>query len=917
MFFKSMISLQEFNKQRKKENGFTSLSTFKNTAPQEEESLWRKTGNVLTRPISVATNLLEGTGKAIAAPIAKAIKPELSLKEMESQVLRETGEALKGSLTGKNLRTPSDIASDQVKYNKEHGQGNSVLDAFTKVTGYGGDFLLDPLNKLKVLSLTDKGVEAMKTGSLGLSMAERAARNEQALVEFAGVKVNGKVVLNALTKANDLLRETKGGAAVIDTLSKFKGSIRPSGVTREEWAVMRNAIFTAKNTIDKAKTDAITFAVAIGNELRKNKVTVEQTGDLLHAIEKGKRELAPAGLEDIFNKAYNFKVQNEALWKKLGGSIIEDYGMSHVGTKALEQAARQEALNKTAFHVFSPNTPLDLHREWVRIVDGMPGQKGKIVSLKEQGITYVKDVLEQGKHSYVGPEGQLVKIEQASAKEINDYLARVAGKQPIFEESLPVVIAKMGIATGKKQAGIEFLHEVNKFKQLSPEAEKLAMKTYEKFAGRESISKALSYFDKVQGVWKAQALVAPSYHLRNMVGNLWNNYLANVSPADYGRASALQKRMRFGTLTKEDEMLVSGMEKQGVIGGGWYGADIPQTVENEISKGTWNPFSQTFKGYRANKAIGEALENNARIAHYMTRVREGFSPKEAAKSVKQYLFDYGDLTDLERGVLKRFLPFYTWTSKNVPLQVKALFNEPGKFSKLALGQRDIENEIPKPDERYFNSYIQDNTPLRIRKNKDGSADYLLLGAWLPAASAFQVLSQPIDSLVSLLSPFLKVPAETYFNRSSFFRDTNGEMEKLENTYKESQNFLGVDMRKKYTNILRSIRVLNEIDKLNPGELWGSKEKDSVWSRMGLPVGSEKRGGRYSPDTTFSSRLLQFLVGKTSNYNPKNAKMFYDYDTEDRVGEIKQAIKKAQRDNQKGREESLKKELEEYLKIRKK
>lgn len=45
-------------------------------------------------------------------------------------------------------------------------------------------------------------------------------------------------------------------------------------------------------------------------------------------------------------------------------------------------------------------------------------------------------------------------------------------------------------------------------------------------------------------------------------------------------------------------------------------------------------------------------------------------------------FDYSDLSDFERRVMKNIIPFYTWTRYNVPLQVRSLWMEPGKVNRL-------------------------------------------------------------------------------------------------------------------------------------------------------------------------------------------------------------------------------------------
>jgi hypothetical protein len=71
-----------------------------------------------------------------------------------------------------------------------------------------------------------------------------------------------------------------------------------------------------------------------------------------------------------------------------------------------------------------------------------------------------------------------------------------------------------------------------------------------------------------------------------------------------------------------------------------------------------------------------------RLALYLGRRRKGDTAAEAARFTNRHLFDYGDLTQFEKSVLRRVLPFYTFTARNTPQQVRALLERPGKYANL-------------------------------------------------------------------------------------------------------------------------------------------------------------------------------------------------------------------------------------------
>jgi hypothetical protein len=625
-------------------------------------------------------------------------------------------------------------------------------------------------------------------------------------------------------------------------------------------------------------------------------------------LQKGDNSLAPKGTEDIFDTAMKFKAGNEAKWQQLGGSTLEGYGMAHVATPEVAETARKKSLS--GGKLFSTMTPQDMNRQWVKA-------DGKVVNLADEGIKYDEKaglyVKNYGKETTNGfaSKWEPVNVEQASAKEINDAL-KAQGKSPIFREDLPTAIARMGISTGKKEAGTEYLRITEGL--TGEEGKKLASETYEKITNIESVNKFIKGFDKIQNIWKAQALMAPSYHTRNIVGNLWNNFLANVSPTDYATAGKLQAKLTTGTATKVEKQLYEKMQKLGVIGTGQYGGDITQAIADEIGGVSINPLSQRFAGYKANRFAGSAVEDNAKIAHYISKVRDGFTPEAAAESVKKYLFDYSDLTFAEQNLFKKVMPFYTWTRKNVPLQVQEFVNNPGKFSKIGIVKSQIESGVEQPDEKYMSDYMKGNAPIRVKTDEKGNTLYFLAGAWLPAAQAISFLSDPVSGALGMVSPAAKLPYENISGNGTFFKNTLGEYDPIQKYPGEKKSYLGLDMSPQTVNNLRSIRPLNELNNLNPGGIFGTKDSPSIFKGL-IPNASNVRGGQNSPEISQQDRVMNSFIGKLQGYNPGQAKTYYDKDTQNKVTEYNSAIDRAISNDQQELASSLIKEMEQFVQSR--
>jgi hypothetical protein len=83
--------------------------------------------------------------------------------------------------------------------------------------------------------------------------------------------------------------------------------------------------------------------------------------------------------------------------------------------------------------------------------------------------------------------------------------------------------------------------------------------------------------------------------------------------------------------------------------------------------------------------VNESAEDYLRFAAFLRGVDTyglddgGFA---AGSWVIGTQFDYSNLSDFERRVMKNIIPFYTWTRYNVPLQVRSLWMEPGKVARV-------------------------------------------------------------------------------------------------------------------------------------------------------------------------------------------------------------------------------------------
>lgn len=208
------------------------------------------------------------------------------------------------------------------------------------------------------------------------------------------------------------------------------------------------------------------------------------------------------------------------------------------------------------------------------------------------------------------------------------------------------------------------------------------------FSNDEMISRFGRLFDNVQARLKfLQTAPNPGFHVRNTMSDMFVNFLDGVtSPTPYRRAMRLVTRT--GNLDRAMVVLRDGTKLSG--------NDIIQLYEGMgLRAGFFHAEANIIPGMGRKYATGsenivrqvsEVREDLMRMAHFvdalgkapkMSRVEE--VAEMAAKRVRKYNFDYQDLTNIEKRVFRRAVPFYTFMRKNVPLMLESYFTQPGRM----------------------------------------------------------------------------------------------------------------------------------------------------------------------------------------------------------------------------------------------
>lgn len=422
----------------------------------------------------------------------------------------------------------------------------------------------------------------------------------------------------------------------------------------------------------------------------------------------------------------------------------------------------------------------------------------------------------------------------------------------------------------------------------------------------------LKFYDSVQTWWKKYTLgLRPAWHTRNAFGNVWNAYLIGglTDPLRYGQAAAVQKAMQVGKgrvvgqtdlilgkvtgKTVDPKAIVPGTGmtreelfdeavRRGVYESGMYGQDIGEAAlrQSNIPGHTeWSGINKAF-------AAGKTVENNARLALFIDGIAKGIKSASrggpvdaerildsAALNVRRSLFDYSDLSNFEKTVMKRAAPFYTWTRKNLPAQLMAIAEHPDRANKLNILIAGAQRDVGKIDSNDVEEWVKNQFPIFLpAQDSEDTYTFMTAMSYLPTAELNRIFQNPrdlLDMLGQMGSPLLKLPFELITNYDTFRHKAIDPSQKgmgigkfgegfFVNPSKGSQDFLGLSVTPKQRHLLQSLVLLGEVDRLNPFNIFGDREEgtkswagaprhgrdileSSRWIRAGLGVRIYKRG----------------------------------------------------------------------------
>jgi hypothetical protein len=317
--------------------------------------------------------------------------------------------------------------------------------------------------------------------------------------------------------------------------------------------------------------------------------------------------------------------------------------------------------------------------------------------------------------------------------------------------------------------------------------------------------------------WRATAVFSPGFHIRNEASNMFQGFIEHgiawfnpMLHTDSFIASGYQlfgedfvRKFGFakGFIARRLDKTYGGrtlreiseeMSKKGLVTKESLAFEASAAIKSMTKKKTIsqniNMLSTEALPFRAMRGLGSVLESESKLASAlididsMAKQSGGLATEAmmegAAINAKKIFYDYGDLTDFEKTILKNLIPFYTWTRKNLARQVDLMLHN--QTYRAAIG-KILAKQLPE-DYEDLPGYMEEQawteegeTPEGLTRMSHPNLPYEDINK-LPIMVGFDENGLPRikmstketwDDLISMASPVIKTIAAAMTNRDVF------------------------------------------------------------------------------------------------------------------------------------------------------
>lgn len=293
--------------------------------------------------------------------------------------------------------------------------------------------------------------------------------------------------------------------------------------------------------------------------------------------------------------------------------------------------------------------------------------------------------------------------------------------------------------------------------QMPPEVRDVMFDRVRSLKDPTQISQFKKMYEAYTKFFKVTAMLTPGFIVRNSYTASFNNFVAGVSYRETFEG------LRFATnmWRKGPEFALSKVPtaKRGLYeralqvafasGAGQTADDILAPVLS--SRGRRLLDRRPIKTW---SNANEAAEVAARFSLALSSLNRGMDYDAALNNVVRYHFDYTDLSQFDE-FMRQWIPFWTFASRNIPLQLVNKVARPSLYRRYEALQRNF--GVSEEDNTVFPSWLKERQPLQFPGMGPGSVINPDL-PFIDMQEQARMFSDPLR-LLSQANPLVKLPIE--------------------------------------------------------------------------------------------------------------------------------------------------------------
>ena len=651
-----------------------------------------------------------------------------ALETMKSQLPEELQKGLDLSVTVK----PNGYIQLGSGWNKQVLAENGVpsfneLDEANKMINYGNWYTDEDLAKIEELKndqdfrqLVNELVGEVKDGDVIATIGKDLVDNANKMLDEAfGTNLNAKYANNS--------------------------GYLPHTIADE------NMLKDAKETgapIIKGKTSSLKERTRLGSMRENNRLYEKSlTGEGATKTTKAFFKKYPKLFEENFNKAFTNKYYNDLTNLGKQNKIINDVLIEQTFGSRKEIENLQKQIKKYS----------------------LSGDKEKLaeVTSKYNKLTENSTIKYLTKYDSKVPNG-FTRITPEHAKDISKKLKKIQNTMGVSDEKFNDLIKLFS----NKDGSIAINNDVLRMLEFAVDEK-----------GKNGILKT---YDKWLDFFKSTKTLSVTNVMNNLVGNTHNLYLSGIDMLDQARffpkaieavknGPQLYARKISGEVLTGKESEIANLWEIFVKTG--FGGDeialdmqdLPDFMKDIVLKGKTNK-KFTAKDIatflpKLNMKTNVFMDNTSRFVvmlkamedpSYLSKLGiEGATDIEKyQKVISKVMFDPAMMTDVEKNVLKRIIPFYTYTKNNLVFQVDNLGRNGSRYARTMKAIKSLQKGATGDNEEYMADYIKNSLYIPI-PGLDENGNYTVLRTTLPFGQLIEMTDNPIKELAEMSGPLFK------------------------------------------------------------------------------------------------------------------------------------------------------------------